>query len=78
MPQPFQLGCAMNNIEMTVATKSESVYLVHLPNTDAEHEFNFRFDLSEKEELQRIKDGISHGDAGVEFEAMASLWRWKS
>jgi tetratricopeptide (TPR) repeat protein len=59
----------MNNIEMTVATKAESVYLVHLPNTDAEHEFNFRFDLSEKEKLQHIKDGISHGDAGAEFEA---------
>jgi tetratricopeptide (TPR) repeat protein len=59
----------MNNIEITVATKAESVYLVHLLNTNAEHEFNFRFDLSEKEELQRIKDGISHGDAGAEFEA---------
>ncbi len=59
----------MNNIEMTVTTKAESVYLVHLLNTDAEHEFNFRFDRSEKEELQRIKDGISRGDAGAEFEA---------
>ncbi|MHC1574507.1 MAG: hypothetical protein ACXQTY_01705 [Candidatus Methanogasteraceae archaeon] len=59
----------MNNIEMTVTTKAESMYLVHLLNTDAEHEFNFRFDLSEKEELERTKDGISHGDAGAEFEA---------
>lgn len=69
MPQPSQLGCAMNNIEMTIATKAESVYLVHLLNTDVEHEFNFRFDLSEKEELNRIRNGISHGDAGAGFEA---------
>ena len=59
----------MNNIEMTVATKAESIHIVHLLNTDAKHEFKFRFDLLEKEELQRIKDGISHGDAGGEFEA---------
>ena len=63
----------MNNIEIAVATKAESMYLVHLLNTDVEHEFNFRFDLSEKEELNRILNGISHGDAGAGFEAHLNM-----
>ena len=36
-------------------------------NADAEHKFSLHFDLAKREELQYIKDGISHGDAGSEF-----------
>ena len=57
----------MNDIGISVVEKSESTYLVHLLNTDAEHEFNLHFDLVEKQELRYIKEGISHGDAGYEF-----------
>ncbi len=57
----------MNDIGISVVEKSESTYLVHLLNTDAEHEFNLHFDLAEKQELRYIKEGISHGDAGSEF-----------
>ena len=57
----------MNDIEVSVVEKSESTYLVHLLNTDAEHEFNLYFDLAEKQELRYIKEGISHGDAGSKF-----------
>ena len=60
----------MNDIEISVVEKTESTYLVHLLNTDAKHEFSLHFDLAEKQELQHIKEGISHGDAGAEFVAM--------
>ncbi len=58
----------MNNIEVRVE-KKEQVYQVHLLNTDAHHEFGFNFDLVERQELQYVMDGISHGDADDDFAA---------
>ncbi len=47
--------------------KKEQVYQVHLLNTDAHHESSFNFDLVERQELQYVMDGISHGDADADF-----------
>jgi hypothetical protein len=58
----------MNTIELRVDEKSNSTYCVHLLGTDAQSEFELRFDLAEKQVLQDIMQGISHGDAGEEFE----------
>ena len=41
---------------------------MHLFGTDARSEFELRFDLAEMQELRDIMQGISHGDAGEEFE----------
>jgi hypothetical protein len=68
-PQRIIISKAMNKpIELRVDEKANSTYCVHLLGTDAQSEFELRFDLAEKQELHDIMDGISHGDAGEEFE----------
>ena len=59
---------AMNTIELRIDEKANSTYCVHLLGTDARSEFELRFDLAEKQELQHIMQSISHGDAEEEFE----------
>jgi len=58
----------MNTIELRIDEKQNSTYCVHLLGTDTKSEFELRFDLAEKQELQHIMQGISHGDAEEEFE----------
>jgi len=58
----------MNTIELRVDEKANYTYYVQLLGTDARSEFELRFDLAEKQVLQYIMQGISHGDAGEEFE----------
>jgi tetratricopeptide (TPR) repeat protein len=58
----------MNTFELRVDEKPNYTYCVQLLGTDAQSEFELRFDLAEKQVLQYIMDGISHGDAEEEFE----------
>ncbi len=59
----------MHNLEISVVEKARSTYHAHLEGTDAHHDFSFNFDLSDRQELQYIMAGISHGDFDVDFEA---------
>jgi tetratricopeptide (TPR) repeat protein len=67
-PQCIIISKAMNTIELRVDEKPNYTYCVQLLGTDAQSEFELRFDLAEKQGLQYIMQGISHGDAGEEFE----------
>ena len=67
-PQRIILSKAMNTIELRIDEKPNSTYYVHLLGTDAQSEFELRFDLAEKQVLQYIMQGISHGDVEEEFE----------
>ena len=58
----------MNIIELRVDEKLNYTYYVQLLGTAAQSEFELRFDLAEMQELPDIMQGISHGDAGEEFE----------
>ena len=59
----------MNNVEISIVEIAESAYKAHLLNTNAQTDFNFSFEFTDKQKLQDLMNRISRGEADEDFAA---------